>query len=61
MMLPLPQLVEIVPVCECAGRPWTTVSGRCRRCGGAPDWTNDEADLPHRDVWWPYTDEENER
>jgi hypothetical protein len=62
MMLPLPELTEIiavVPMCACE-RPRARMNGCCRTCGGAIEWPTPD-DLPHRELWWPFTDEENER
>lgn len=59
MRLPFVGLVEVVRECRCEVAR-TDVRGRCRRCGGRPEHRR-EPDLPYREVWWPFSEEENRR
>lgn len=49
----------MVLMCACE-HPRARMNGTCRTCGGAIEWP-DHDELPHRELWWPLTDEENER
>lgn len=53
-----PERVVVRP-CHCE-HVRTDVRGRCRVCHGVPE-IRPESHLPHQAIWWPFTDEENER
>lgn len=62
MRLPFSRQVKVVEVARSCGceRPRPRMNGRCRSCGGVVEWPVQD-ELPHGELWWAFTEEENRR